>query len=169
MTRTVYLVVYNSRLFPAHWNLWIPSLNSSSIRKRLHAEGDAANRFEVVFERNYALDATSRQHQCLPLAEIADHHVIDVDGDGSPSSDSIAHDNFEQVLLGVPAPDASLVSNISQVRAQLFSSQNSLLTSITTRTKKTCADPKLSNVATSCSSSTSAERNHGSIGFASHR
>jgi hypothetical protein len=116
MTRTVYLVVYNSPLFPAHWGLWIPSLNDSTVGKLLNAEGDAANGFEIVFERNYAIDATSRQHQFLLLAEVSDHHVVDVKGDGSPGSDSTAHDNLEQVLLSVPAPGASLVSYSSQVR-----------------------------------------------------
>lgn len=169
MTRIVYLVVYNSRLFPAHWSLWIPSLNNPSIGKRLHTEGDAANGFEIIFERNYVLDATSRQHQSLPLAEIADRHLIDVDGDGSPSSDSIAHDNLEQVLLSVPAPGASLISNSSQVRAQPFCSQNSLLTSIAAGAKKTCTNPELSDMATRWSRSTGAERNYGPIGFADHR
>ncbi|KAF1943670.1 hypothetical protein EJ02DRAFT_433041 [Clathrospora elynae] len=114
MTRTVYLVIYNSPLFPAHWGLWIPSLNDPTVGKLLHAEGDAANGFEIVFKRNYALDATSRPHQSLPLAEVSDHHVVDVKGDGSRGSDSTAHDNLEQVLLSVPAPGASLVSSSSQ-------------------------------------------------------
>ncbi|RMZ68164.1 phosphotransferase family [Pyrenophora seminiperda CCB06] len=114
MTRTVYLLIYSSPLFPAHWALWIPSLHDPTIGKRLHVEGDASNGFEIAFIRNYVLDVTSRPHQSLPLAEVADHHVLDVNGDGSPSSDSIAHDDLERVLLSVPAPGASLVSSSSQ-------------------------------------------------------
>jgi hypothetical protein len=119
-TRTIYLIIYNSPLFPAHWSLWIPSLHNPTIGKRLHAEGDPANGFHIIFERNYVLAADSRQHQCLPLAEVSDDHVVDVngdgDGDGSEGSNSIAHDDLERVLLSVPVPGASLVSSGVQVR-----------------------------------------------------
>jgi hypothetical protein len=115
MTRTVYLIVYNSPLFPAHWGLWIPSLDDPTVGKRLHAPGDAANGFEIDFDRNYTLDATNRQYQSLVLAEVSNYHVVDVKGDGSRRSDSTAHDDLEQVLLSVPAPGASLVSSSSQV------------------------------------------------------
>ncbi|KAH9865823.1 hypothetical protein J1614_009410 [Plenodomus biglobosus] len=120
MTRTVYLVIYNSPLFPAHWGLWLPSLTDPTLGKFLHAEGDAANGFEIVFKRNYDLDATSRPHQSLPLAEVSEDHAIDVPGDGSLVADSIAHDDLERVLLSVPAPGASLVSASSQVRKGPF-------------------------------------------------
>lgn len=116
MARTIYLIIYNSPLFPAHWGLWIPTLSDPTVGKVLHAEGDAANGFEIIFKRNYVPDATSRQHQFLPVAEVSDHHVMDVKGDGSLQLDSTAHDNIEQVLLSVPAPGASLVSSNSQVR-----------------------------------------------------
>jgi hypothetical protein len=116
MTRAVYLVVYNAPLFPAHWGLWIPSLDDPALGKKLHVEGDAANGFEVLFQRNYAVDATTRQHETLLLAEVSDEHVVDVKGDGSPTSDSTAHDNLERILLSVPAPAASLVSSTSRVR-----------------------------------------------------
>jgi len=116
MTRTVYLVVYNAPIFPAHWGLWIPSSNDPGVGKLLHAEGDAATGFDIVFKRNYALDSTTRKYTLLQVAEVSDQHVVDVTGDGSRGSDATAHDKLEQVLLGVPAPSASLVSSSSQVR-----------------------------------------------------
>jgi hypothetical protein len=49
MTCTVYLIVYNSPLFPAHWGLSTPSLHNLTIGKFFNAEGDAANGFEITF------------------------------------------------------------------------------------------------------------------------
>lgn len=72
-------------------------MTDSTLGKFLHAKGDAANGFEIVFKRNYDLDATSRPHQCLPLAEVSDNHVLDIPGDGSLVADSIAHVDLERV------------------------------------------------------------------------
>jgi hypothetical protein len=116
MPRTVYLVIYNSPLFPAHWGLWIPSADKTGLGKFLHTPGDAANGFETVFERNYDLSATTRSHQVMELAQVLDRYVVDVKGDGSRAQDQIAHDYLEQVVLSVPAPGPSLVSATSQVR-----------------------------------------------------
>lgn len=165
MTRTIYLIIYNSPLFPAHWSLWIPSLHNPTTGKRLHATGDAATGFTIVFERNYVMSADSRQHQCLPLADVSDHHVVDVNGDGSEGSDSIAHDDLERILLSVAAPGASLLSAGTQVR-EFFDSQNALLNFIDTGTKEACADSELSDVATRWSHSTGPERDHGPVGLA---
>lgn len=112
MTRPIYLIIYTSTLFPAHWSLWIPSLSDPSIGKRLHAEGDAATGFKTVFERGYVLHEDTRKYQCLLLGEVSDEYVLDVDGQ---ECDSIAHDDLERILLSVPAPGASLVSSESQV------------------------------------------------------
>lgn len=115
MARTICLIIYKSPLFPAHWSLWIPSLNNPITGKRLHATGDAANGFEVVFERDYNLDTESRSYQLLVVAEVSDTHVIDVEGNGSQGSDATAHDDVERVLLSVTPPGPSLVSSTSQV------------------------------------------------------
>jgi len=116
MPRTVYLLVFNSPLFPAHWGLWIPSVEKPNIGKLLNATGDAATGFEIGFERNYDLGAITLRHQILQLAEVLDHHVVDVTGDGSPAKDQTAHDYLEQVALRVPAPARSLVPAASEVR-----------------------------------------------------
>lgn len=159
MPRTVYLIIYNSPVFPAHWGLWIPSLNDSGTGKFIEAEGDSANGFRIVFQRNHVVDATRRRYQSLPLAHVSDHHVVDVEGDGSLKSDSTAHDNLEQVLLSVPAPGASLVSSSSQVSDLTLT--NCLLYSSSTGTKKTCTNSELSNVATIWHRSTGPGGDHG--------
>jgi hypothetical protein len=115
MTRTIYLLVYNSPLFPAHWSLWIPSADNPDIGKRLHAIGDASAGFEIAFERNYDLTTDTRHYQILPLARVLDSHLVDVEGNGDPSTDQIAHDHIEDVVLSVSAPGRSLVAASSQV------------------------------------------------------
>lgn len=121
MPRAIYLIVYNSRLFPAHWALWIPSLSEPDIGKRIHAEGDALTGFQIYFERNYDISTTARAHQAIPLAQVLDHYVVDVTGDGTCSRDQTAHDRIEQVALGIPPPGASLVSATSSVCVLDFS------------------------------------------------
>ncbi|KAF1846886.1 uncharacterized protein K460DRAFT_49567 [Cucurbitaria berberidis CBS 394.84] len=124
MPRTIYLVVFNSRLFPAHWGLWIPHTDDPGVGKFLEASGDAAEGFNIAFERNYNLEATGRIHQVLRLAEMQDHLVVDVKGDGSQSTDQTVHDYLEQVALSVPAPSKSLVSATAQGPKQRVEIQN---------------------------------------------
>jgi hypothetical protein len=121
MPRTVYLIIYNSPLFPAHWGLWVPQKDGDqNIGKLIHATGDARNGFQVAFKRNYDLGTTSRSYQLLPLAEVADQHVVDVKGDGKKGTDTTAHDYLEQVALSIPAPGRSLRSATSQVRSPSY-------------------------------------------------
>ncbi|MCJ1254761.1 hypothetical protein MMC24_002577 [Lignoscripta atroalba] len=115
--RNVYILVFNSPLFPAHWCFWIPHADNTDVGKRIHASGDASNGFTIVFERNYDLRNTERRHQVVPLAQVLDHYVVDVKGNGSPSTDNTAYDYLEQVALSVPAPAGSLVSASTPVRS----------------------------------------------------
>ncbi|KAI1093219.1 hypothetical protein F5B19DRAFT_154075 [Rostrohypoxylon terebratum] len=109
MPRTIYLVVYNSRLFPAHWSLWIPSTSNPNIGTRVHAQGDVATGFEICFERNYDIGQTSRKHEILPLADVDSAHVVDTPGDGSRSVDQEPRDKLETIALRIPAPGPSLL------------------------------------------------------------
>ncbi|KAM5361433.1 hypothetical protein ACJZ2D_013123 [Fusarium nematophilum] len=123
MARTLYLVMYNSRLFPAHWALWVPSREIPDVGKRIHAEGDVATGFTVTFERNYDIGSTGRQHQILPLAEVDESHLADVPGARSTESKLMgnikAHDTVEEVALRVPAPGPSLRSASSAPRSRV--------------------------------------------------
>ncbi|KAI0867085.1 hypothetical protein F4860DRAFT_18185 [Xylaria cubensis] len=110
MTRTIYLIVYNSPLFPAHWALWIPSQENQTIGKRIHVEGDAATGFQLSFDRNYDKTQDSRKHEIIILAEVDDGHVIDTPGDGSNNVDREPKDAIESVAVKVPPPGPSLLS-----------------------------------------------------------
>lgn len=115
MSRTICLIIYNAPLFPAHWALWVPSPDIPTIGKRLHASGDAATGFQIVFERNYDISSETRRHQVLRLDQVSDYYVVDVKGYGNLIEDQTAHDDLERVVLSVPAPAQSLVAVTSQV------------------------------------------------------
>ncbi|OCK74426.1 hypothetical protein K432DRAFT_420310 [Lepidopterella palustris CBS 459.81] len=83
----------------------IPHVDNANVGKLIHASGDAAVGFQIQFERNYNLGATTRRHQIVPLAQVLDHYVLDVKGDGT-----LRHDYLEQVALSIPAPGRSSVS-----------------------------------------------------------
>ena len=108
MAREVYLIIYHSPLFPAHWAFWIPSVESAKIGKKLHVFGDAAKGFEHEFQRNYSTAGTQRKHSLVLLANVEDKHIVDVPGDGSQSSDKTAADDIERQALAIPAPVKSL-------------------------------------------------------------
>jgi len=117
MPRPIYLIVFNSPLFPAHWGFWIPDPSSSDpqIGTYLNATGDAASGFSIEFERNHEHGVDGRRHQLISLGEVADEHVVDVMGDGKWSVDQVARDRLEEVVLGVKPPGPSLIAADSKV------------------------------------------------------
>lgn len=115
MTRDIYLIVYHSPLFPAHWALWIPSANNSQIGKKLHVFGDVANGFEHEFQRNYNPFNDQLKHSLVLLAEVEEKNVVDVPGDGSQTSDKNAMDDIERVALATLAPSKSLKASTDGV------------------------------------------------------
>ncbi|KAF2434037.1 hypothetical protein EJ08DRAFT_668629 [Tothia fuscella] len=103
MTRTIYLIVYNSRLLPAHWSLWVPTREDVSKGKRVHVKGDVANGFELALERNYSLEDESRACQLIQLAQVDEKNVVD-----------IAHDGIEEIALSIAPPGPSLIAPSNQ-------------------------------------------------------
>jgi len=108
--REIYLLSYNSRLFPAHWGIWIPYIANPSVGKVIHVTGDAASGFQHEFKRNYNLLTTGRAHKLTLLAKVSSRHVTDTLGDGLFSIDTIAVDDIERQALAIEAPGKSLMS-----------------------------------------------------------
>ncbi|KAJ4314364.1 hypothetical protein N0V84_008944 [Fusarium piperis] len=131
MARTIYLIVYNSRLFPAHWVIWIPSQSDLKIGKVINAAGDVLTGFDITFERNYNIAEESRPHQVILLGQVDDAHIVDVPGDGSYRAESesqgnlVAWDPIEEAGLNTPAPVKSLrpVSSSSHSRVEIRNCQ----------------------------------------------
>lgn len=122
MTRDIYLIVYNSLLFPAHWTLWIPTKANPQIGKGIHVTGDAANGFQHEFKRNYDLSEEDRANRLFLLAQVDDRWVADVPGDGSFSVDTTPADDVETIALSVPAPGKSLRTSEGSAVSLLISS-----------------------------------------------
>jgi hypothetical protein len=74
MPPSISLLVFPSRLFPAHWTLFIPSPSSPNTGTLLNARGTALSGFTIEFERNYSL-ADAPAHKMILLGEGAEEFV----------------------------------------------------------------------------------------------
>jgi hypothetical protein len=105
MAPSISLLVFPSRLFPAHWALFIPSSSSPSTRTLLNARDTALSGFTIELERNYPL-ADALAHRLISLGEVDDKDLSDFGyGEGE---DSVARNYVEEVALSVTAPEESL-------------------------------------------------------------
>jgi hypothetical protein len=114
MSQDIFLLTYDSPLFPAHWSMWGPSDrlgpggDHNPLGKVIQVVGDPREGFEHEFKRNEELEGTGcRYHQFL-LASVPKAFVVDVVGDGSFTTDKVAVDVIERCALSVPAPGKSL-------------------------------------------------------------
>ncbi|TDL30184.1 hypothetical protein BD410DRAFT_893314 [Rickenella mellea] len=109
MTRDVFLIVYRSPVFPAHWALWIPSVDNTNVGKIINVIGDASSGFEHEFVRNHDLEEEShRRNDLVLLAKVNEEHIVDSLEDGSNVNDATAVDDIERKALEIPAPVKSL-------------------------------------------------------------
>lgn len=113
--RPVYIIVYNSPLFPAHWSMWIPSYDAATdavkhVGKLIHVNGDAKNGFRHEFTRNYDTTQTLSRKEVLFLGWTDTANVIDGSNEGPLLRDATATDTIERWALQIRAPDPSLRS-----------------------------------------------------------
>ncbi|WEW60716.1 hypothetical protein PRK78_006203 [Emydomyces testavorans] len=117
----LFLIVYHSPFFPAHWSLFVPNPQHPGIGKRIHVEGSVYAGFAHAVQRRYRLEATGRKHSRIEVGELHEddrlvvQHVDiggeEVDGDGEDGGGEVQPiDNLEEIAVGVPAPAASLNS-----------------------------------------------------------
>ncbi|KAI9893590.1 MAG: hypothetical protein M1814_006386 [Vezdaea aestivalis] len=85
--RTIYLLVFNSLLFPAHWAMFIPHANQGTIGKIIQVEGNVMTGFTLEFGRNYDYALDSRGKTIIELAQVAAANIVDVIEGGAPSTD----------------------------------------------------------------------------------
>jgi len=129
MSRSVYLIVYHSPLFPAHWALYIPNLphpvltttsDSTSqvvegaqvrkVGKIVNVVGSVAAGFAHEFKRNYDLEEDGRGYSLFLLDERVDGALVWDRAEEGETIDAQAQDPFEVLALSVPAPGPSLNS-----------------------------------------------------------
>ncbi|OBT60386.1 hypothetical protein VE03_10144 [Pseudogymnoascus sp. 23342-1-I1] len=109
MSRPVYLVVYPSPLFPAHWALWLPSYangSEGSVGKYINILGDSAVGFSLDIRRYYDLTTTSSKKDLVRLCWVDARHISDVADPWSLNSNPV--DAIEQVASSVQVPGTSL-------------------------------------------------------------
>ncbi|OBT48080.1 hypothetical protein VE00_01021 [Pseudogymnoascus sp. WSF 3629] len=106
MSRPVYLIVYPSPLFPAHWALWLPFYTNGSegtVGKYINIDGDPATGFTLEIIRSYDLMTESSKKSLILLCWVDARHIADVADPWSPNSNPV--DAIEQGASSVqPAP-----------------------------------------------------------------
>jgi hypothetical protein len=110
MSRPVYLIIYHSPIFAAHWALWIPSYNKDVIGqtgKVINVQGSPSDGFIHEFERNYDLSSESRSHSLKLLSLVDSNSILDT-AYGDCSADSTPIDVLERSALDIQAPGPSL-------------------------------------------------------------
>ena len=109
--RPVYLIIYHSPIFAAHWALWIPSYEKEVIGKTgkiINVQGSPSEGFVHKYERNYDLSTETRSHSLKLLSWVDSKKVVDTSGEYSV--DSTAIDVLERSALAIQAPGPSLRS-----------------------------------------------------------
>ena len=109
--RAIQLLVYDNRLFNAHWSIFVPRRDNPDVGSRLHATGSVVGGFTLEFVRNYNVLSDNRPLQRIDLAVVPEDCIKDTTGDEEiVDTDATPIDRLEQVIITVPAPGPSLRS-----------------------------------------------------------
>lgn len=105
MHRTLYVLVYPSRLFAAHWSFWIPyhygNGQESNVGDRIHVTGDRLHGFEYEYVQNYNVREDDRNPKTFAIG------VLSAESLGR-NTEGRAVNAFDRVCQEVPAPGPSL-------------------------------------------------------------
>ncbi|TPX12400.1 uncharacterized protein E0L32_006812 [Thyridium curvatum] len=116
MTQPLYVLVYPSRLFAAHWSLWAPRIEASGqesvVGDRIHVTGDRLNGFQYEYIQNYNVDKDERNPKAFPIGRIKTSH-LEHGEQSTASSDGETHElkainAFDRACQEVEAPGPSL-------------------------------------------------------------
>lgn len=110
MPHAIYLIIFNSPLFPAHWAMYIPHATTTGKGTLINVRGDPSTGFCHEFERNYDPNSTADRKKLLYLCDVEEEHIVDMIGDGAASIDAHAVDDIERMALQVCAPPKTLRS-----------------------------------------------------------
>ncbi|KAG9086522.1 hypothetical protein FS749_003599 [Ceratobasidium sp. UAMH 11750] len=109
-TRSVYLLVFRSPVFPAHWALWVPRLDDPHAGKIISAVGDPSTGFAHEFQRNFSPASPNSMLPVLLSNAVDPKHIVDGEVGLESTIDADATDSLEEVALMVPPPGKSLNS-----------------------------------------------------------
>ncbi|KAI1472384.1 uncharacterized protein F4812DRAFT_11326 [Daldinia caldariorum] len=120
MRRTLYVLVYPSRLFAAHWSFWLPYTDAddrqSNTGDRIHVTGDRLNGFQYEYIRNYDVCEDDRNPSAFPIGLVSEMHLTQANkdetaissGEDQRDSENIVFNSFDEACREVPAPGPSL-------------------------------------------------------------
>ncbi|KAI1394570.1 hypothetical protein F4819DRAFT_493327 [Hypoxylon fuscum] len=120
MHRTLYVLVYPSRLFAAHWSFWLPYVDAgnqqSNTGDRIHATGDRLHGFQYEYIRDYNVREDDRHPNPFPVGLVPETHLSKASKDGNTISgeegqggaENVAINAFDEACREVPAPGPSL-------------------------------------------------------------
>ena len=118
--RSLYVLVYPSRLFAAHWSFWVPYLDANGREAptgdRIHVTGDRLNGFEYEYIRDYNVREDERKPNrfaigLLPAAALSsagDGVGGDASGTGVDSDTAPPVNVLDRACREVEAPGPSL-------------------------------------------------------------
>ncbi|CAJ2510208.1 Uu.00g061080.m01.CDS01 [Anthostomella pinea] len=116
MHHTLFVLVYPSRLFAAHWSFWLPYDDASNhIGDRVHVTGDRLGGFQYEYIRNYDVSEDDRHPKALPIGIVSDTHLSKASKDenlapsekGQQDAEHVAFNAFDEACREVPAPGPS--------------------------------------------------------------
>ncbi|KAM3421447.1 hypothetical protein BST61_g1840 [Cercospora zeina] len=111
--RPIFLLVWPSPLFKAHWAIFIPEAGDNTFKKGkyVHVEGHLREGFHFGIVRGWDLTLTNRRPKpAIEIGWIRSDLVVDTPADGSLIKDATPCDQLETFLAAVPAPGQSLNS-----------------------------------------------------------
>ncbi|KAG9097842.1 hypothetical protein FRC06_007124 [Ceratobasidium sp. 370] len=108
--RSVYLLVFRSPVFPAHWALWVPRLDDPHVGKIISAVGDPLTGFVHEIQRSFSLGSPNSMLPILLCNTVERNHVVDGELDQESTVDTGATDSLEDVAFTVTPPSKSLNS-----------------------------------------------------------
>lgn len=122
--RPIQLLVYNSRLFNAHWSIFVPRVDDPDVGSRLHATGSVVGGFTLEFVRNYSILSDTRPLQRIDLAVVPWDCIKDTAGDEEivDTGRVTPIDRLEEVIITIPAPGPSMRSTTASRDVSLINS-----------------------------------------------
>lgn len=108
--RPLYIMIWSSPVFQAHWSFWAPALEDGQRTKgkRVHVHGNVREGFVIEFVRNYDLCETRSYPTIIEIGAIRVEDLLDTVMDGLLFKEQTPRDRFEAIAFSVPAPRGSL-------------------------------------------------------------
>ena len=119
MSQTLYVLVYPSRLFAAHWSFWLPRIEEASGREldtgdRIHVTGDRLNGFQYEYVRGYNVSEDDRNPKAFAIGLVPNailrEEIRGINGTSSSGEAGSNHilNAFDRACREVQAPGPSL-------------------------------------------------------------